>query len=54
MRAWSRELRLAPVVFLEMSLQKPPISLATESIGRPQRVVSPMPAVPTTPGKVWP
>ena len=37
-----------------MSLQKPPISLPRVSIGRPQSVVSPMPAVPATPGKVWP
>src|SRR5580765_2992334 len=37
-----------------MSLQNPPISLPSVSIGRPQIVASPTPAVAATPGKVWP
>src|SRR3954447_11964521 len=49
---WSRAVRFLPVDVLEMSLQKPPISLARVSMFRQQSSVSPMPGVFAAPGKV--
>lgn len=46
--------RSAPVLVFETSLQKAPMTFPSVSMGRPQRVLSPMPVVARTPGNVWP
>src|SRR5206468_2973663 len=51
---WSSAVRLAPVDFLETSLQKPPSTFPMVSMDLPQRVASPMPGVAATPGKECP